>query len=214
MGGRRLKQHLAATLAASALLSIAPAARADPARLTFDWGRFLLHVERFAVKAMEKPRTEPGTTDRAPISADPNPTSLGNAWFGVSPRFTFVARDWGGAVRLAGERPIVLDGFRCSQSTRMIMTRVRFGDFRISRVTPFLQLGVGQWRVDRNIIPNFPKTTEMAGQVGGGFELQITKKWNMAAEASLTGLYRDSDEASGIPHTRLWSYTVASRIEF
>ena len=117
-------------------------------------------------------------------------------------------------MRLAGDRLSLVDAMRLSQSTRMIVTRVRFGDLQVSRVTPFAQVGLGQWRTDTNIMPLTPRSTEIAGQAGGGIEIQISRTWQLAAESSVTALYREQREDTSIPQTRFWSAMFASRFEF
>ena len=161
------------------------------------------------------PSTTPSRASDRPVStADPYEGNPGNAWFGAAPRVSFVARDWGTSLRLAGDRLSLVDAMRLSQSTRMIVTRVRFGDLRFARVTPFAQVGLGQWRTDTNIMPLTPRSTEIAGQAGGGIEIQVSRSWQLALESSVTALYREQREDTSIPQTRFWSAMFASRLEF
>jgi opacity protein-like surface antigen len=136
----------------------------------------------------------------------------GNAWFGVAPSVSFVARDWGTSFRLSGDRLSLVDALRLSESTRMVLTRVRLSNN--SRITPFVQLGVGQWRTDTNILPLTPRATELAAQVGAGVELHITRGWQLACEAGGTMFIRDARSSENIAQTRLWSTMIASRIVF
>jgi hypothetical protein len=96
----------------------------------------------------------------------------------------------------------------------MVITRVRFGDLKIARVTPFAQVGLGQFRTDRRWMPFTPLSTEIAGQVGGGVEIRVSRAWQLAAEYSATGLYREEREANDIPQTGMWSVMLASRLAF
>jgi hypothetical protein len=134
-------------------------------------------------------------------------------WLGASPRVTVVARDWGEAYRLAGGGLGLLDSLRLSSSTRMVLTRVRFSDPRGTFVTPFAQLGAGQWRVDTSLLPVLQRDTEIASQLGGGIEMSLGG-WQLAWENSATVLVRDKREQSNVSPTKLWSTTLASRVAF
>jgi hypothetical protein len=211
----RLSLAIAATVAAS---TFAMPARADEGRSAIDWMEKLVQLDHFVRTGSERPqlvmpsRANPG--ERPTQSLQPYEQNGGNAWFGVAPRVSFVARDWGSSLRLAGDRLSVVDAMRLSESTRMIVTRVRLSDLRVSRVTPFAQVGLGQWRTDTNIMPLTPRSTEIAGQAGGGIEIQLTGKWQLAVETSITALYREQREDTSIPQTRFWSAMFASRLEF
>jgi hypothetical protein len=213
---RRFSFAFAATVAAC---TFAVPARADESRAAIDWMDKLVQLDQFVRTGSERPQlTLParGTSDRpvTTTSTEPYEQNAGNAWFGVAPRVSFVARDWATSLRLAGDRLSLVDAMRLSQSTRMIVTRVRFGDLRVSRVTPFAQVGLGQWRTDTNIMPLTPRSTEIAGQAGGGIEIQISRTWQLAAETSVTALYREQREDTSIPQTRFWGAMLASRFEF
>lgn len=210
-GMRKLSLTIAATCAALVSTSTA---LADESRGTIDWERALVQLDSFARTGAERPAPVVHRTERPVVTSEPYAQNPGNAWMGVAPRVAFVARDWATAYRLAGDRLSLVDAMRLSQSTRMVVTRVRFGDLGFDRVTPFAQIGLGQWRTDTNLMPLTPRSTEIAGQAGGGIEIQISRTWQMAAEASITGLYREDREAIGIPQTRLWSCMLASRLEF
>lgn len=202
-----------AMAAISAVLALASPAAADDSRSAIDWGRLLVRLDTFARTGAEQPNAVQHGNGHDPQN-EPYTQNPGNAWFGVAPRVAFVARDWGTAYRLAGDRLSLTDAMRLSQSTRMVVTRVRLGDLSVARVTPFAQIGLGQWRTDTSLMPLTPRDTELAGQAGGGFEIQISSKWQMAAESSLTAFYREQREAENVPQTRLWSVMFASRLEF
>lgn len=203
------RKYSLALLTAIATMAVSGTARAE-GDVKIDWGRALVALDGYVRTGGEKPgQTVAPRADKP--SDDPFVMNGGNAWAGVTPRVALVARDWATQTRLAGDRLSLVDAMRLSSSTRMVITRVRFGD---ARVRPFLQLGLGQWRTDPNLLPLTPRSTEIAGQAGGGIELLITRTWQLAAESSVTALYREQRESDAIPQTRMWSATIASRIEF
>ena len=147
------------------LLAISASSRADTSpRLTVDWPALFKNGTDYLTRKSE---AEP-TSERASALAQPPPT-LGTAWFGVAPRVSLVARDWGGAKRLAGGQLSLTDAMRLSRSSRMIMSRIRLGDESM-RIVPFAQVGLGQWRVDSELMPQMLKDTELAAQGGAGIE--------------------------------------------
>ena len=131
-----------------------------------------------------------------------------HAWFGVAPRMTLIARDWNGSMRLAGDRLSLVDSMRLSASTRMVVGRARLSS---ARFAPFLQLGLGQWRVDRTYLPLTPFAEEVATQLGGGFELRLAKRWHTALETDCTSILR---QGARIESQQLLSAFFASRIDF
>jgi hypothetical protein len=206
------RKYSLAILTAIAAMAVSGTARAE-GDVKIDWGRALVALDGYVRGGGERAeQTRQTVVPRADKpSEDPFVMNGGNAWAGVTPRVALVARDWGTQMRLAGDRLTLADAMRLSSSTRMVITRVRFGD---ARVRPFVQLGLGQWRTDRNLLPFTPRSTEIAGQAGGGIELFLTRSWQLAAESSVTALYREQRESDDIPQTRMWSATIASRIEF
>lgn len=213
MNGRvstRMALRLATSAVAVALTTtIAASARADEPR-TVDWGMVLVELDRFVRMGSERPNLTPSQTGQTQTTDDPNPQNLGNAWFGVAPRVTLVARDWASSTRLAGDRLSLVDGLRLSASTRMVVGRARLSG---ARFAPFVQVGLGQWRVDRNYLPFTPNSIEVAGQLGTGFELRLSHRWQIAAETSFTTLVREG-QSDSLPQTMLWSTSIASRLEF
>ena len=204
---------LAAGLALVGFLTTTTTARADT---LVDWDRVLLQLDSLARTGnplqMDKrvgARWKAATEDQG----DPDPKSLGNAWFGVAPKVTLVARDWASSTRLAGDRLSVLDGVRLAASTRMVVGRARLSN---ARFTPFVQTGIGQWRVDRNYLPLTPRTIEVAAQLGGGFEMRITRRWQIAFEATGTTLIRDGGPSTSVavPRFLMWGTMLASSIQF
>ena len=205
---------LAAGLVLVAFLTTSTTARADT---LVDWDRVLLQLDSLARTGnplqMDKrtvgARRKAATEDQG----DPDPKSLGNAWFGVAPKVTLVARDWASSTRLAGDRLSVLDGVRLAASTRMVVGRARLSN---ARFTPFLQTGIGQWRVDRNYLPLTPRTIEVAAQLGGGFEMRVTRHWQIAFEATGTTLIRDGSPpmSPSVPRVLMWGTMLASSFQF
>jgi hypothetical protein len=204
--GRKYSLTVAAAIAT---MAISGTAKADP-DVKIDWGRALVQLDAAMRGNSERPGTTPAPRADKP-SDDPFVMNGGNAVGGVTPRVAVVARDWATHYRLAGDRLSLADAMRLSSSTRMVISRVRFD---AGVVRPFLQLGLGQWRTDTNLMPFTPRSTEIAGQAGGGLELQLTRSWQVACESSVTALYREQRESDDIPQTRMWSATIASRFEF
>ena len=202
----------AAAVVAVISTTIANVAHAEEPR-GVDWLKMLVDLDRIARGGAERPTLNPPrqTPRPAPVSDDPSPQNMGNAWFGVAPRVTLVARDWASSTRLIGDRLSLVEQMRLSASTRMVVGRVRLSG---ARFTPFIQIGLGQWRVDRTYLPLTPRTIEIASQVGTGFELRLTRGWQLAAETTMTSLIRDGQNNGPVPQTMLWSTFVASRIEF
>lgn len=192
-------------------------AMADVGRAGIDWGRLLIELDGYARRGsgmLERPEsnayvstvTAPGRHAQPLVLAD------GNAWFGVAPSVSFVARDWGTAYRLSGDKLSLVDAMRLSESTRMVLTRVRLN--RNNRITPFVQLGAGQWRTDRKFLPFRTGDTELAAQVGVGVELRLVGQWQLACETGATLFIRDRRESNDVPETRMWSAMIASRLPF
>jgi hypothetical protein len=203
-----MRQKLVAAAAvAIASTTFTHVARADEPR-GVDWVKGLVELDKLA-----RGHAENATSTRSQQLRldDPSPQNMGNAWFGVAPRVTLVARDWASSTRLAGDRLSLVETMRLSASTRMVVGRARLS---ATRFTPFLQLGLGQWRVDRKHLPLTPQTIEIAGQLGTGFELRLTRGWQLAAETTVTSLIREGQTNPGVPQTVLWSTFLASRIEF
>jgi hypothetical protein len=137
----------------------------------------------------------------------PDPSAL--RWLGASPHVSLIARDWGGAQLLFGHLTLT-DQLRLSRSSRMVLSRVRIAD---GRVTPFAQAGFGQWRVDTDWVL-LPRDVELAGQAGGGFELAINSSAAVAIEADYTFLYREQREPQMISGPHLWGTFFAARFVF
>ena len=202
---------LATTLASSAAL-------AD----TNEWGRVLSDLEvitRRGADVLDSPRCTPAgcQTDTNATAAAPErgfrpivQDSTNDHLVTFKPTVSLVARDWGSSFRVAGERLALVDALRLTSSTRMVFTRFRLTDARIS---PFAQVGLGQWRTDPSLLPLTPGYMELAAQAAGGIELRLMGSWQIALESTMTTIYRErSDKSMPTPH--VWSTTFASRVDF
>jgi len=212
---------LGAAMVATSIAAFARTAHADPSG-SVDWMRVLTDMDVVARKGMgafDTPRCVPAacfspvvtSSPAAERVTEPNVQNAGNAWFGVAPRVSLVARDWGSSFKVAGDRLALVDAMRLTSSTRMVLSRVRLSD---RRFTPFAQLGLGQWRIDPYLMPLTPRQTEIAAQIGGGFEVRVLRTWQVAVETSATIIYRDDVQPGDAPLPRMWSTIVASRLEF
>jgi hypothetical protein len=123
---------------------------------------------------------------------------------------TIVARDWGHSHVVSG-RMSLSEAMRLSRSSRMVVSRFRLSG---GRITPFVQLGFGEWRIDRDLMPEAIHYVEVAAQVGGGCELQLVPGWELALESSSTLLYREGREPQNVPMPRLFGTMLASRVTF
>lgn len=186
-----------------------------------DWSRVIVEVDALARRGsavLDSPRCS-----RAGCETDTNATAAAperiqrfdmqdtaNDWFGFKPRVALVARDWASSFRVAGDCLALIDALRLTSSTRMVLTRVRLTD---ARVAPFMQLGLGQWRTDRNIMPLSPRYEEIAAQAGAGIEVRVRGTWMIGLEQTVTILHRELGDNS-LPAARMWGSTFASRVEF
>jgi hypothetical protein len=126
------------------------------------------------------------------------------------PTVSLVARDWGSSFRVAGERLALVDALRLTTSTRMALVRFRASD---SRISPFAQVGVGQWRTDPYLLPLTPSYMELAAQAAAGIELRLMGSWQVALESTMTAIYRERSDGS-MPSPHMWSTAFASRVDF
>ncbi len=209
---------LSALLVSLLAVSVAPAARADgggttTTGLSVDWGKLVVQGLAWVSSNSEKQKEHPATSSsemRAASEGLRTAESSQVAWFGVAPQVSVVARDWGDVLRLTG-RLSPTDQVRLSRSSRMVVTRIRVGE---GHLVPFAQLGLGQWRIDTDVLPGFVRDTEIAAQFGGGLELRLAPKAAVALEYDYTVLYRELHEPQNIPTPHLFGAMVASRIVF
>lgn len=191
-----------ATIAATVALHAAPA-RADEARVSVDWSRALGDVQAWVFHNSEK------ADGLGPEAARNRAPELGTAWFGVAPTMSIVARDWGRSFSFSG-RLSPEETMRLSRSSRMVVSRMRLTG---GRVVPFTQVGLGEWRVDGDVVA-LPSNTELAAQFGGGLELHLLPGWEVAWESHATVIYREVREPQNLPSTKLFGTMLASRFVF
>lgn len=203
------------------MLATTPA-KADPQPKGVDWMRLLVDLDVVAHKgadALDSPRCSAAgcITETNATAARPEREAVAtvqdtrNDWLALAPKMSLVARDWRSSFKVAGDRLALVDALRLTTSTRMVLTRVRVSDARIS---PFAQVGLGQWRTDPYLLPLTPRYTELAAQAAAGVEVRIHGTWQVAFESTMTMLYREQREAGDYPATRMWSTSVASRVDF
>jgi len=123
----------------------------------------------------------------------------------VPPVASVVARDWHGSMRLMGDHTLVVDDLRATASNRMVVARLATD----SRISTFVQVGLGQWRIDPAMFPTARSYSEAAGQIGSGFELRLSSRLRMASEVTYTALYRDLHYTSDEVAPRMIAFAVA-----
>lgn len=128
----------------------------------------------------------------------------------MTPRVSLLARDWSGTGVLVG-RLSPTDQVRLSRSSRMLLARVRATG---GPIVPFLQAGVGQWRIDTDLLPAFRPDVEIAGQPGAGLEVTLTPSIVVALETDYTILYREQHEPQMVCRPDLWGSMLAARGRF
>ena len=191
---------IAAALGLATALLAGPAMADDGLRLNVDWAK-LEPVLRFGPAALF-----PSEFDRLDAADPTGPMP----WLGSSPRVSLVARDWGASQRLFGRLALV-DQMRPTQSSRMIVSRLRISD---GRIAPFAQVGLGEWRVDTSVVPTFRTDRAFAGQAGAGLELQMSPEAVVALEADWTLLRTEDEAMSATTQPTLWGVFIASRTRF
>ncbi|HEX8794940.1 MAG TPA: hypothetical protein VF765_28535 [Polyangiaceae bacterium] len=191
---------------------LAPDARADGTpRLSVDWGKLgevlrqapgiLLPREHDVEHAEHGEHTDGGDIPLAE-----------RRWVGFAPRMSVVARDWGSSQLLVGNLTVT-DQLRLTRSSRMVVSRIRLAE---GRLVPFAQLGIGEWRVDRTLVPTLPLNQQLAAQAGAGFELTVAPSVAVALEANWTLLWNDDFalQPQTIGRPNLWGSLLAARARF
>jgi hypothetical protein len=146
-----------------------------------------LGVEWEKLGALLRPRdVTPSPTwrsdeDRALLKVATHPESP--SLFEGAGRWSVVALDWDAARSLVG-RLAATDEVNRGRSRRMLVLRGRLLD---GPLTPFAQLGLGQWRFDPDI-PAMPRKALMAAQLGVGIEYLIASWVSVAFVADCTVL--------------------------
>ena len=142
-----------------------------------------------------------------------------------SGRVSLVARDWEAARLLMG-RLSATDQVRHGRSRRMVLVRARLFDALAGSLSPFVQVGLGQWRVDPDM-PVLPHDVLAAAQAGAGMELLLSRWASIAIEVNCTLLDperpdRESHPQVGPPRggaawihpPALWGSFLAARAIF
>ena len=195
---------LAAVFALGTFLAPSGAAADDGLRGSVDWDKLGMVLHEGASSFLPHETWHAETRDQAQGDASAR-------WLGAAPRLALVARDWGVSQVLWGHLAVT-DQLRLSRSSRMVVTRLSLGG---GRLTPFAHVGVGQWRTDTSVVPMLPSDMELAGQLGGGFELEIAPRTVIALEGDCTLLYREGrDDALMRSTGQLWSTLLAARARF
>ncbi len=146
------------------------------------------------------------TAEREPASADATGAEQPKPFFALTaPTASVVARDWHGALRIVGDRTLVLDDLRATASNRMVIARLATD----SRLSTFVQIGLGQWRIDPAMFPTARSYSEVAGQVGSGVELRLSSRVRLAGEMTYTALYHDLHYTSDEVAPRILAFAVA-----
>jgi hypothetical protein len=197
MSKRGILRAAASAFILAVLVSTGRARASDGLQLSVDWGKLakVLNDGASLLPRESLRSTSPLTEPRL---------------FGVSPHLSLVARDWGGSQILIGNL-MLTDQLRLSRSCRMIVSRVRLAD---GRVAPFMQAGLGQWRVDTDLMPAMPRDVQIAAQLGGGFELGLGEHIAIALETDYTVLYREEHGPQMSPGSRPWVTFLAARALF
>lgn len=210
-----------AAVALATALACHPARADDGLRLSVDWGKLgdvlcdgaarLLHHGSGRVERSVAPggtgRLVPRSRAEAMPPSQPPPDAK---WLGASPQVSLVARDWGASQLLVGQLTLT-DQLRVIRSIRMVVSRVRLANGRLS---PFAQLGLGQWRVDNDLLPLLPRDVELAGQAGGGCEFALARAAALAVEVDYTVLYREQHQPQMVTGPRIVGAYLAARAVF
>jgi len=134
-----------------------------------------------------------------------------SAWLGSTFRFSLLARDWREAYSITDGHPLVFDRMRMVRSSRMAVSRVSLVE---GRIVPFVELAAGQWRIDPDLMPNLPRDTELAAQLGVGFEWTIAKRCAFAWDVERTSIYHDTKDGPTANVFSVVATFVAVRAEY
>jgi hypothetical protein len=194
----------------AAAFFLAAAAHAETtARWSVDWSKLgdVIHNGAASLLPLETPHPAQERYD----NRSPPP---GSPWLfpneAVRLAVSLVARDWGGAQLLVGHLTLI-DQLRLSRSSRMIVTRVRMAQ---GPIVPFVHVGIGQWRVDTELLPRRPRDVETAAQLGAGFEFAFSHAFALAIEADHTLLIRGLHEPQMVSTPYLWGTSLAAKFIF
>jgi hypothetical protein len=213
---------LLASLLVGAAIGYAPSASAsDDPRLSVDWAKFLEQSWAYVSHVAEHPASGPASGSAGVGSASSwlgsymgAPDDEDAPWVVFVPRVSLVARDWRNARILSGDVLALTDKMRVTGSSRMVLGRIYLGG---GRIAPFAQLGAGEWRVDRDIVPNYSCDQERAAQIGFGIESKVSRIAALAVETDYTVLMRDGSPvpvAANMPSSRFMGVVGAARFSF
>ena len=164
-------------------------------------------AERWIDAAIAGPTvaSEPAARSAASEAAAAHEHAETPSFMDLAPSAALVARDWRGSTKLAGQRTMLVDDLRPTASNRMVVARLATG----GRLTTFGQVGVGEWRIDTAMFPNARAYSEIAGQVGAGFELALSSRLRVAGEAQYTVLSRSATYAPDDVAPRIMAFVLA-----
>jgi hypothetical protein len=203
-------------LIAVLVLAFAPAAVAAETAPKISFESFVGEGHRWLVAATAGPtaasdptsRTSSATAERVspdrPLPAEQTP------FVDFSPHASVVARDWRGSMKLVGDRAMLVDTLRPTASHRMIMGRIATD----ATLTLFAQAGAGEWRVDTVMFPSARSYSELAAQVGGGFELRVNSRVRVGGEVQYTMLSRNLTYTTDEVAPRIASFVLAIDSKF
>ena len=187
-GGRARRRGIGLLLALAGLLTANRARAEGVTRLSIEWEK-LGKILRWGGVSVAPPGAWRAELSPPPPSLAESPVLEG--FRGLS-GLSLLARDWDTARLLMG-RLSAVDQVRHGRSWRMALLRGRFAE---GPIAPFVQLGLGQWRVDPDS-PAMPHDVILAGQVGAGVELALSSWASIAIEVDCTALapeHRYGDE--------------------
>jgi hypothetical protein len=75
-------------------------------------------------------------------------------------------------------------------------------------------VGLGQWRVDNELLPALPRDIEMASQLGIGVEIAFTRAIALAIETDQTFLIREQHQPQMVAAPYLWGASLAAKAVF
>jgi hypothetical protein len=134
-------------------------------------------------------------------------------WDRPSLGLSLVTRDWQGGRPLIG--PLVTSDFvRPSRSSQMLVGRLRLST---ETVASFIQLGVGYWRLDAELIPRHGWEQDKAGQLGAGIEWMILSGATSATigvESESTVLLRGRVPSTVLRGSALATGMLVARVTF
>jgi hypothetical protein len=196
-----------AFVAAALVSSSSPASADEFPRLHVDWEKLAELMRADSLSFLPTMEITPGPS--AATHGTPQEPQTESKWIGLSPHWSIIARDWRSSQLLVGQASII-DLVRLSRSTRMAVTRLRLSD---TRFAPFAQIGLGQWRIDRDVL-QLPNDVELASQFGTGFELRLAARCVLATELDYTVLMREEREAGNLVDPHIWGASLAARAAF